>query len=572
MGERNIMRRQSKITQNPSVNPGKEAVGVAKVSRGEQMIAKSVTDFTAAMHEREVKANNLAAMAKYGDWGREYAMKKAKLQQDYRDNPKEFPKAAQEMGDSLSREFQKGMKRGVSNRFKEITTNAIAQDTDNNANWAIARDQEIIVGDIEKGFNDVVYAAEFVTQPEELNQLLGENRGDKPYTDFSLASQAFRARDFISESSVQKMKKQYRGMIIENAMNSAMLDDPRRVYAELAKGDDSGYHNILTPTEMKSYLAKAKSIMVNQSIVGKFKTLSTEAVEVSELLDKIVTTGGLSVADMSRRLEWAEANKGAVDDTGAPIISENYIRNLRSLKDFALGMDTRTTKEKTEDENTYKYQFTTKWENFLSNRKRKQKASPKDYDEVLGMYADLTRAHQSNIISEDKFFELKKVLDTRLKSDLGSKHPTVSLSEALKEAGEWKLFGWLTKPKDIYSYGYDEIREYVDSREDMDDEGKRELKEGLIIAYMNDVAKIDESVLSDIKAPEAFAKDRLYGGSSGVGIIHRMATFKDNDTGRVYKFGDDYKIGGVVGKVIGGVNGDVLIETPENFKKYMGNR
>jgi len=566
------MRRQSQITGTPSVRPGKEAVGVASVSRGPQIIAAGAQKLIAGFQEREAKADNLSAMARYGDWGREYAIEKEALRKEHRESPKDFPKAAQDLGTQMSTRMSEGLNRGAAKRFKEITTNTMAQDADNNVNWSIGREQELVVGDIDKGFADLPYAAEFATGVKGLQQLLYDNGNGDMFDAFSLEAQAMRARDFLSPATVEAKKKATRTSIVENAMNASMLNDPRAAYVSIAKRE---YQGVLTPNEEKTYLARAKTMMVNQAVVDKFKKFSSASVEVSEMIDSVSTTGGMTTAEIAGKIAWAETNKDAKDADGNLVISPNLLRNYYAIRDLSLDMDSRTAKEKTEDSKAYAEGFVEKWDNFLLSRGEKKEAEPDDYDEVLGMYADLTRAYQSGIIKEHKFKDLRHILNTKLKMKLGKKFlPTASLSEAQAEAGKWRFWGWKDKPNDIYSKGYDHIWEYVKKeRKDLGATAQQDLKENMILAYMDTIAGMDEDTVNNIKHPDVTARKILFGGGDNIGLIHKLNVFTNSDDGRSYKYGDIYTApDGSTGRVSGMRDGDLFVVREAEFMKGVRNR
>jgi len=556
------------ITPSPGVKITKQAVGVPGIDRSGPILAQGAGELFKTMQERSIRKDELAAVARYGDWGMEYGMLKAKLRQDFRDRPDEYPKAARELGEKLTHKHSKGLSSGVGSRFRKITTSAISSDADNNVAWAIGREQEIVVGDIVKGFSDLAYAAEFVTRPEELNMLLGQEGDGFRAEAFTLEAQAVRAKGFLAEKTVEGLKIQNRKLIVSTAMNAAMMNSARQAHADLASGK---YDNVLLPTEVKGFLAQSKTMMVNQAIVGQYRSLATASVEVSQMVEG-VEKGEVTVADINRRLDWAELNSKILDDNGQPKVSQEYINNLRVARDIALGFDTRSATQKTDDEQAFIQRFHTEWEIYLSSRSKRAKPSPKDYDEVLGLYNKLVRARQSGIVTDDKYYALKKTLDVKLSSNMSKKGKTASLTEALEESGKWNIFNWNQNPRDIYSAGYDKIRKYVDDREDLDVAGKRDLKEQLILSYMDTLQNLPEEKVNEIKQKDKFAVDTLFGVDGKAGLVRKLEVYRDIETGRVYRYGDEYMVGNVPTRVTGIKNGVLTVQTTDDFLKQAGNR
>lgn len=553
------MRRISQIKENQRTKISPAAVGVPPTDDSAQIIVKGATDLFGAMHERQVKVDELSAMSKYGDWGMQYAFGKAELQEKYRNSPAEYPKAAKELGDKLVRDFGNSLGIGAANKFREITTRAMAQDVDNNTNWAVQQDQKIIIGDINKGFADLALAGEFVTGPEELKALLGENSGKEG--DFSLATYARNAEAFLSADTVAQIKEQHRKQIVENALNAALLNDPQKTYTNLASRK---YEGVISKDEEITFLNRSKNAMIEHGILQQTKVLATASAEISDLITQ-VNEGKVTTADISRTLSWAEANKSKKDVNNQPIVSLNYIEGLKAVRDWSLGLDTRTTAQKTDDETAFANKFEAKWDVFLSMRKKGQKSSAKDYDEVLGLYASLVRANQSGLVSNDRFEKLKGVLDTKLKSSLGGGGKVASLNEALEKAGTRKWFNW-GNPDDVYSHGYEQILTEVQGRADLDAAGKRALKEDLIISYMDVVNNMPEETVSSQKNKAKFAYQILHGGD--LGMVRSLAVYKDAATGKSYRYGERVTTRAGVGRVVGiDKQGEVYLVPEQDFLK-----
>ena len=553
------MRRDSKITTRQVSSFSPQAVGVPGQDRSGQIIAQGAMDLGLALKERQGKVDGLAATAKFGDFELAYSEKKAELQQTYRDKPKEYAQAVRSEAQKLVTEHSKDMDLGVKEKFNQITTNALVQDVDNLVNWSIARDQEIIVGNVKKGYNDLALAAETATDPESLTQILG-----------NLEYHSNESKQFISEASDMTLKEAARKDIVESSLGSAMLSNPQKTYADLMKG---AYDKSLTPKEVKTLSITAHELMISGAIRENFRTLATASVELSNLTDRVINKE-TSLADVSRRLAWAELNKDKKDINGQPVISSEYIRGLEGIKKIALGLDSRSATQKTIDERAFSANFERKWDNFLMGRKSK-KASPKDYDEVIGMYADLVEARNSGVVDEDVFNNRKKMLDTKLKTNLSGKAVSASLTQALDDAG--KRRHWWNNPGDVYSAGYESIRRHVDGRSDMSSEEKIRYRDQLFLSYTEAINKLPADQINNSKQKENTARLILNGTAQQPGLIARLEVYKHPETGDPVMLGDWIKLdklGGRSAKVIGfnSKTGMAEVGLPKGIRKELDNR
>lgn len=520
-----MMNRRGNISES-NIQYSPAAVGIPEADRSGQILAGGVQNFAKGLIEREDKLNTLSAMAKFGDFNAEFAKTKGALQKQFRDSPGGYADAVNEAGNKLVADFSKGMTNGVAAKFRDFTTPALAQDRDNSVNWAIQREQEIAVGDAVKSHADLTIAAEQATDPASLSNILS-----------NLETVNTESLSVFSPKEAASIKETTRRGIIENSLNSAMLLNARKAYTDLA---ERKYASIIQNSKTEEiYIARAKTAMVNQAIVGQFNSLVAFSTEISTLKDQM-NEGKVGPADINRRIEWAEINKDKIDANGEKVFSENYIRNLYTLRDMALGLDARPDYQKASDRESAIARFDSAKDRFLMGKpKVNGKAAPmnpKDYDEVLGLYADALSFLHAGVWDQGDFDKQKGLLDNMLRvRSTGKASGTVD--EALQNAGV-KSRGWWEKPSEsIFTAGYKMIRQYADSRSDLTEAERIMVKDNLLVGFTDYVKKNNPEIVNNIKQIENYASTVLNGSGKNPGLIDQLALYSHPETGEVIMYG-----------------------------------
>ncbi|MFA5186897.1 MAG: hypothetical protein WC551_10495 [Patescibacteria group bacterium] len=526
------MRRQSSISRYQQGKLTSQAVGVPQEDKSGQIYAQAATKVGNVLQERQDKADTLSAMSKFGDFQVEYGIAKEKAQQKYRDNPKDYVQAVRDESDKLLTKYSDGMESGSAQKFRSITTSALAQDADNLVSWANGRNREIILGNGQKGYSDLGLAAETATTPEALKALLGDEKSADEIGEWSLAAQDKRMRAFVNEAGVLSLHNDARTVIVKNALMGSMMANASKTYGDLARGK---YDDILTPVEVKTFMGTSHELMRSNATQEQFKSLATGAVELSQLSDAVAEKQ-VGVAEINRRLMWAETNKDRKDVNGEPIISPSYIQGLSTLRDIALGLDVRNPQEKKIDATAFTEDLDRRWDAFLADKGKKGKIQPKDYDDILKLYTDLIQGYREGIIDPGKYETKKKLLDTKLATKLGKKNSVKSLQDVLDKAGTKSFWGW-DNSNDVYSHGYSIIKNYVDKRTDLSIEEKRNFRDQYLLTYTEAVKKLPEEMVNNVKNPEAFATALLLGEGEKVGLIDRMAVYQHPETRQPLMYG-----------------------------------
>lgn len=541
-----------KITQADFGNFSPSAVGVPQQDSSGKIIASGAEALGKALGQREDRVNTVAAMAKFGDFELAYATKKAELQKQYRDNPKDFPLAMREASEVLAGDFAKGLNPGIAEKFTSIATSHLAQDADNLVNWSVSREQEKVIGDIQQTYQNLSLAAERGSTPENLKDILS-----------GVDEASVMSRQFIAEGTANTWREQYRADAIKNGMETRIYNNAAKTYSDLASGK---YDGIIEAADIKKYLSIAKSAMVNNAVLEQYRALTTSAVELSELQDGI-TAGTVSIGDINRRLEWAELNKDKKDVNGQVIVSEHYVRGLQALRDISLNQDSRTTEQKNIDERSFGQDFLRRWDMFLAGRQR-GKASGKDYDDVIGLYSDLINARRSGTIDEEEFNEKKRILDTRLTTSLNPKSRSASLSEALQNAGRYH---WWDNPRDVYSEGYKIIRDYLDKqRKDLSQEERLRYRDKYVLSFTEMVKSFPPEKIAEVKNKSKFALDILQGVNGEPGLLAKMDVYKHPENGQPIMYGQTILYGGQRYQFLGlDDKGNLRLRTSKDFLKQV---
>lgn len=538
----------AKITNYDPGSFSPAAVGVPGRDRSGDILASGINDLGKVLMQREDNANSISAMSRFGDFQYEYISGKEKLQGDFRDKPKEYPKAVKAFSDKLISDLTKTMTPGVVRKFTALVTSHVAQDMDNLVGWAVNRENEVIIGDIHNSYQNGALAAEKARTPQQLKDAL-----------IMIDAVSKLSQTFVAPATDIAWKERYKNDAVQNAIDARIVDDPVGLYNDLASGR---YDDILTTTQIKRALPVTKTAIINNAILDQYKNITSAAVEISQLHEAL-NDGEITVSEITRRLEVAELNKNTMDVNGQPIISDNYIRGLSALRDIALNQ----RKFSSEDEQAFSADFERRWDMFLANRPKHKTASPADYDEAIGLYADLIEARRDGLIREDTFQKKKKILDTRLTSALnpagkGAKYRSASLSEALANAGK---YGWFNNPRDIYSTGYTIIRDYINKyRRDLSETDKIRFRDDFMVSYTAAVNRFSPEQIDGITNMRRFATDVLYGGNGQIGVIPQIDMFVHPDGDRLIVYGQTILYNGRRCKFLGidPETGEILIDDP----------
>jgi len=519
------MNRRGNIPES-NIQYSPAAVGIPNADRSGQILAEGVQNFAKGLMEREDKINTLSAMAKFGDFNAEFAKTKGVLQKQFRDSPGGYADAVNEAGNKLVTDFTKGMSNGVAAKFRDFTTPALAQDRDNSVGWAIQREKEIAVGDAVKSHADLTIAAEQATDPASLSNVLS-----------NLDTVNTESLSIFSPKEAEDLKQTTKRGIIENSLSSAMLLNARKAYTDLA---ERKYAGIIQNAETeKLYIARAKNAMVNQAIVGQFNSLVAFSTEISTLKDQM-NAGKVGPADINRRIEWAEINKNKTDANGEKVFSENYIRNLYTLRDMSLGLDARENYQKASDRESAIARFDSAKDRFLMGKPKidgkTAPMSPKDYDEVLGLYADALSFLHAGVWDQGDFDKQKGLLDNMLRVRSTNK-AIGTVDEALQNAGVKSRGWWEKPPESIFTAGYKIIRQYADSRTDLSETERVKVKDNLLVGFTDYVKKNNPEVVNNIKQIENYALTILQGDGKNPGLIDQLALYQHPETGEVIMFG-----------------------------------
>lgn len=498
-----------------------QAVGLPGESRAAEYIARGMQVLGQALEKREQEKADLAATSRLGDFDLEYARLKDNLQKQYWDNPEEYPQRVRDESLKLREKYSSSLSGATFRRFMVMSEQYLTRDVSSSVNWSVGRENQKIVGDIKTGYQNIALKSETELTPASLKQRLFG-----PVTDpFSLTAQSVKARKFLTESEVSELELQTRKQIVQNGMDARIVSSAVMVYQDLAAGK---YDGILTPAEIKTFISSAQNAMTTMSQLEQYRSLTAASVEISNLISAF-NNGELTVGDINRNLMWAELNKGKKDEvSGESVISDHYLRGLQRLRDIALSQDFRTREVKATEELAFVQEFESKWNTFLLGKGPNSKASAKDYDDVLGLYADLLDAYYSRKIDQVTFENKKTILDNVNKNRLHPKGKVASLTEAFQKAGK---YGFLESPNDIYSIGYSMIRKYVDKgRPDLSELEKLELRDQLLLEFTR---RADDLAPELKKNKKQAATQLLLGSGNSMGIVSELSVYQLPDGGYV---------------------------------------
>lgn len=532
-----------KISQYQRQNVVSSAVGVPQMDTSAEIMAtgivRGVASVTSLLGERQKKADDLASDVKMSEFVIQYGQGKGKAMQEFRDKPFELPGHARNEGGKLAEAMAADMEPGVAQQFKEKTSNFLLQDTQNSVQWAHQRDQQIIFGNIEKGYNNLEIASQAAATPEALGGILNEMENH------SIKSQAF-----IGYSSDYQLKERAVKAAKENALSGRVSTDPQVALQEIMsekwntvkiKDKDGAEKEVklLTPTERSHYATMMKNAAIYSATVNQYRSLTTAGAQISEMTDRL-GAGELPISEINLQLEWAKLHENDVDINGNRIIPEQYINGLETLKSLRLKQDYRTAEQKRADATEYQREWEAKWDKYLFDKPDRQ-AGVKDYNDVISMYSHALRANQNGIIDDARFATIKKIMDTKLKAGLKSKNMSAGITDALNNAATKGLSFWdaYNREENLYSKGYTQIGAYFKKRQDLSIVEKQKQTEDLLVKYTelldampqeekDKVQNIDQAVSDILKG--RFEK----GKQVSVGLFDRLTVIKDKE-GNIYQ-------------------------------------
>ena len=543
-----------------------QAVGVPGEDKSGQILASGAMSLGKAISAYEDKSNSLSAMTKFNDFRFRYENIKVGLQEKHRNEPGKFVEELRKEEQTLNDTVTKSMPGGELEKFKQIRTSFQGQEIDSVVGWAAKRDLDIKVDKVKSLYGDLSVASEGTSTPEELKALLGDPN-TATETEHSLAGANKMAVGVLDPSGIQALDVEAKKNLIDTHLDSRVHVDAARVYDDLQRGK---YNGIVPAHTISRYTTIAKTAMINNAILEQYRNLATGSVEVAETHDKIVS-GEITVGDVNRKIQWAELHKNDLDANKEKVISDNYLRGLYANRDIALGLRPLTQKEVSEQSKTADTDFERRWFNYLAGRKRKGKPSPADYDDVIGLYADLEENFLSGTITSSAYEDKRKLMDNKLKSELNKGGTSASLSEALSKAGKYHFWD---NPRDVYAVGYEMVEKHLkEQRPDLTPEERLRYREQYLLAYTQKVNAIPEGQ-RDVRNKEQFAIDALYGNASkGIpGVFEQLGVYKHPETKAPLMFGQKTRLAGQEVQFIG-INpktGKYRWATSDDFKKNVG--
>jgi len=165
---------RGKITEYQQGSFSKQAVGTPGVDRSGAIIGEGIASLGGAIAQYEEKSNALSAQSKFNDFRFQYENMKARMQEEYKNDPLNYADAVNAEKQKLVDAFSKNMSGGELKKFKQYEMNFAGQEIDSIVGWSFGREKEIKIDEAKGNFYDVEYASESATTPEELKKLLGD--------------------------------------------------------------------------------------------------------------------------------------------------------------------------------------------------------------------------------------------------------------------------------------------------------------------------------------------------------------------------------------------------------------
>lgn len=527
-----------KISEYQTRQLASSAVGVPQQDRSGEIIAsglqQGVQGVVGLLAERKALADDLASDVHIAEYSMAYGEAKGKAMTLYRDKPEAFPKAVFNHGTKLIEDFSSKMEPGVAESFKRKATSFITNDTSNSQTWARNRDQEIIVGNIQKNFNNLELASQNAKDPVALNNILT-----------AIDNHAIKAQNFIDFNSANTLKERTTKAAKDNAIQGLISVNSQKAvqalesgkYLEVEVKDAKGNvtkKKLLTPSENSAYLRVAKTAAITDASIEQYRSIYSSGAQLSDMAERL-GENTLPISEINLQLEWAKLHENDLDINNEKIIPEGHIAGLESLRDIALKQDYRPAAQKASDSLVARKEWETHWNKILMDKPAK---GVKGYNDVIGSYAKALKAYQNNVLSDKDFATAKKILDTKLRASAKGK-PQASLSEALGNAATKRLHFWEAwdKQESIYEQGYKQIGEKFKNRTDLSIADRQRQVEDLLVKYTEYVDNMTEEQRAGIQNTEKAASDILNGyerdGKVSAGLFDRLIVIRGAN-GAVY--------------------------------------
>lgn len=560
---------RGKITQYEQGGFSRQAVGTPGMDQSGAIIGKGMEDLGNLIAQYEEKSNAISAQSKFNDFRFKYENMKAGLQEEYKNDPKKFPEVLNTKKQALVDEFSRQMSGGELKKFKQYEMNFTGQEIDSVVGWSFNREKEILVDKAKGAFYDVEYASESATTPEELKKLIGDPN-NVVEGEQSIENAKKQASAVLDPGAIKELSNRTTKAVIENHLGSRIRANATQTYVDLQEGK---YDSIIENKNLlRHYTASAYQAMVSDGYREQFKNYATASVELAQMSD-LIRDRKMTVGDVNRKIQWAELHKNDTDVNGQKLVTENYLRGLYANRDKALGLRQMTKTELSAENRAAAEKFESRWFDYLAGRKKGAKAQPSDYDNVIGLYADLEDLHLNGM--DDAVYEEKKqMLNNKLKSDINPKGVSASLNEALQKAGNYGWNDMWGNPKDVYSVGYNIIDDHFKKyRPDLSAEERVKYRDQVLVEYTRQINRLPEES-RNVENKQQFAINLLYGNQTEnrVGIFDKLGVYKDPVTKAPFVVGQKAKVNGVE-YLFAGVNpqtGAYVYKTPDEFKKNAG--
>jgi hypothetical protein len=516
-----------KINEYQTRQLASSAVGVPSPDRSGEIIAaglqQGISGVVGLMAERKALADDLASDVKIADYSMAYGEAKGKAMILYRDKPEAFPKAVHDHGQKLIEDFSSKMEPGVAQSFRRKATSFITNDTSTSMSWARNRDQEIIVGNVQKGFNQLELSSQNAKDPVALKNILTQ-----------VENHALKAQNFIDFNSANTLKDRTTKAVKDNAIQGLIAVSAKKAVQALESGEYLK-DGLLTPSENSAYLRVAKTAAITDASIEQYRSIYSSGAQLSEMAGRL-GDGTLPISEINLQLEWAKLHENDMDINNEKVIPEGHIAGLESLRDIALKQDYRPAAQKESDSLVARKEWETHWSKILMDKPAK---GPKGYNEVIGSYAKALKAYQNGVLSDKDFATAKKILDTKLRASAKGK-PQASLSEALEGAATKRLHFWdaWDKQEGIYEQGYKQIGEKFKNRTDLSVADRQRQVEDLLVKYTEYVDNMPEEQRNAIQNTQKAASDILNGyekeGKISPGLFDRLLVIRGAN-GAIYQ-------------------------------------
>jgi hypothetical protein len=468
-----------KIPQYQRGQLASSAVGVPGQDRSGEIIAegvqRGVSAVAAMWGEREKEKRNILKNEKLADLQIGVAKAEVENQRQFRDDPAKYVEAMTSVTDRMADDLSKDMDSTTALDFKTSASGVKAGYARSWNTWAFNRDNEIISGKLEGLYIKATSLVETSTTDEQLNAHLNN---------FSVVDS--QARKFWDEQTVIKKGKLYRAQAIKGFATNRLTANPHKFMQELQTGK---YDKLLVEADVSRKALEATTMeYINlEKRMRIFQTGMSGIAEIDALTQSIVDGNELDMAQLNRKIEWAEKNKGVV-----PEVTVDYVDSLRNLRAMAVEMGGDKTQRKAISAEAYKL-WQADWSEFLgSSESKKGQAS---FDNIFRLYGKAANMYREGYMSESDLSKVRKTIETVQKNRVGKGQKVSNLTEALQNAGRK---GWFSGSGDIYSRGFQDIENTVNGMTAYSDEQRRQLKLDFMAEFAVQVDKLPQDTLRQV--------------------------------------------------------------------------